>query len=213
MPSEAVLPGAGFLAYDGHMNLWLAILAATLGALVGGWGFYAMGAMLGRERTKWIVEKMPLLEVEDFYKCERIFAKWGGMAVLVGRCVPMVRSFISIPAGIERMSFWRFTLYTFVGSAVWNSLWIGLGFAFGPAIKPLLEEFSGILSSAVVAIVALLLLWFVAVRVRKLIRIRRGLEPLPAESATPEPLVGGSTAPEPTAPVTGESHSPRHRLD
>ncbi|MDA8368750.1 MAG: DedA family protein [Nocardiopsaceae bacterium] len=169
MPSEAVLPGAGFLAYEGQMNLWLAILAATLGALVGGWGFYFLGALLGRERTKWLVEKTPLLEVEDFYKAERFFARWGGVAVLIGRCVPLVRSFISIPAGIERMSFWKFSVYTFVGSAVWNSLWIGLGYAFGPAIKPVLERWSGMLSTIVLVIVALLVLWFVVVRVRKIV--------------------------------------------
>ncbi|MFC3994548.1 DedA family protein [Nocardiopsis sediminis] len=177
MPSEAVLPGAGFLAYEGHMNVWLAITAATIGALLGAWGFYFLGALLGRERTRWIVEKTPLLEVEDFYKAERVFSRWGGIAVLVGRCVPMVRSFISIPAGIERMSFWKFSLYTTVGSAVWNSIWIGLGYAFGPAIKPVLEEWSGVLSNVVVVIVALLVLWFVVVRVRKQILIRRGVLP------------------------------------
>ncbi|GAB3211793.1 DedA family protein [Marinactinospora endophytica] len=177
MPSEAVLPGAGFLAYDGKMNLWLAILAATLGALVGAWGFYALGALLGRERTKWLVEKTPLLEVEDFYKAEAFFSRWGGIAVLIGRCVPLVRSFISIPAGIERMPFWRFSLYTFVGSAVWNGLWIGLGYAFGPAIKPVLEEWSGVISNAVLVVIAVLFVWFIVVRVRKIMRRRNGGEP------------------------------------
>lgn len=177
MPSEAVLPGAGFLAYEGEMNVWLAILAATLGALVGAWGFYALGALLGRERTKWLVEKTPLLEVDDFYKAERFFTRWGGLAVLFGRCVPIVRSFVSIPAGIERMNFWRFSFYTTVGSAVWNGLWIGLGYGFGPVIKPVLEEWSGILSYIVVAIIGLLLLWFVVVRVRKIL-IKRQERPV-----------------------------------
>ncbi|PSK98185.1 membrane protein DedA with SNARE-associated domain [Murinocardiopsis flavida] len=173
MPSEAVLPGAGFLAYEGEMNVWLAIVAATLGALVGAWGFYAIGALLGRDRTKWLVEKTPLLEVEDFYKAERFFTRWGGLAVLVGRCVPIVRSFVSIPAGIERMNFWRFSFYTTVGSAAWNGLWIGLGYGFGPVIKPVLEEWSGILSYVVVAIIGLLMLWFVVVRVRKILANRQ----------------------------------------
>ncbi|WP_067971424.1 DedA family protein [Nocardiopsis trehalosi] len=186
MPSEAVLPGAGFLAYDGQMNLWLAILAATLGALVGAWGFYLLGALLGRERTRWLVEKTPLLEVEDFYKAERFFARYGGVAVLIGRCVPLVRSFISIPAGIERMSFWKFSLYTTIGSGVWNGLWIGLGYGFGPAIKPVLEEWSGVLSNVVVGAIALLLLWFVVVRVRKILRRRRdGDHSAPGRHRTP----------------------------
>ncbi|MFD3684351.1 DedA family protein [Nocardiopsis sp. NPDC058631] len=172
MPSEAVLPGAGFLAYDGHMNVWLAIVWATVGCLVGAWGFYAIGALLGRDRTKWLVEKTPLLEVEDFYKAERFFARFGGLAVLLGRCVPLVRSFISVPAGIERMPILKFSVYTVIGSAVWNSIWIGLGYAFGPAIKPILVQWSGLISNIVLAVIALLFLWFVVVRVRKLLRAR-----------------------------------------
>ncbi|MEU0238141.1 DedA family protein [Nocardiopsis sp. NPDC006198] len=172
MPSEAVLPGAGFLAYDGHMNVWLAILWATIGCLVGAWGFYAIGALLGRDRTKWLVEKTPLLEVEDFYKAERFFARFGGLAVLLGRCVPLVRSFISVPAGIERMPILKFSVYTVIGSAVWNSIWIGLGYAFGPAIKPILVQWSGLISNIVLVVIALLFLWFVIVRVRKLLKAR-----------------------------------------
>ncbi|MEE2035740.1 DedA family protein [Nocardiopsis sp. CT-R113] len=172
MPSEAVLPGAGFLAYDGHMNVWLAIMWATIGCLVGAWGFYAIGALLGRERTKWLVEKTPLLEVEDFYKAERFFSRFGGLAVLLGRCVPLVRSFISVPAGIERMPILKFSVYTVIGSAVWNSIWIGLGYAFGPAIKPILVQWSGLISNIVLVIIALLFLWFVVVRVRKILKAR-----------------------------------------
>jgi len=172
MPSEAVLPGAGFLAYDGHMNVWLAIMWATIGCLVGAWGFYAIGALMGRERTKWLVEKTPLLEVEDFYKAERFFSRFGGLAVLLGRCVPLVRSFISVPAGIERMPILKFSVYTVIGSAVWNSIWIGLGYAFGPAIKPILVQWSGLISNIVLVIIALLFLWFVVVRVRKILKAR-----------------------------------------
>lgn len=116
IPSEAVLPGAGFLAYDGRMNFWLAWAAATLGALAGAWIWYAVGAALGRDRTRRLVGRIPLLDHEDFDKSEAFFNRWGGVAVLVGRCVPLVRSFISIPAGIERMSFAHFTAYTLIGS-------------------------------------------------------------------------------------------------
>ncbi|QUX31912.1 DedA family protein [Nocardiopsis akebiae] len=173
MPSEAVLPGAGFLAYAGHMNVWLAILWATIGCLVGAWGFYAIGALLGRERTAWLVEKTPLLEIEDFYKAERFFARFGGVAVLLGRCVPLVRSFISVPAGIERMPLFKFSLYTVIGSAVWNTIWIGLGYVFGPAIEPVLVQWSGVISNIVVVLIGLLVLWFILARVYKRTRARR----------------------------------------
>lgn len=173
IPSEAVLPGAGFLAYDGQMNAWLAWLAATLGAVIGAWLWYWIGAALGARRTRALVGRIPLMEFEDFDRAEAFFAKWGGVAVFVGRCVPLVRSFVSIPAGIERMNFAKFTGYTLAGSGLWNGLWIGLGYAFGPAIRPVLEQWSGVLSNAVLVVIAVLVVWFVVVRVRRLIRLRR----------------------------------------
>lgn len=165
IPSEAVLPGAGFLAYDGRMNFWCAWALATLGALVGAWAWYAIGALIGRDRTRRLVGRIPLMDHDDFDRAEAFFAKWGGVAVFVGRCVPLVRSFISIPAGIERMGFGRFTAYTALGSGIWNGVWIGLGFAFGPAIKPVLEQWSGLLSDAVIVIVLALIAWFVIARI------------------------------------------------
>ncbi|GMA30286.1 DedA family protein [Litorihabitans aurantiacus] len=167
IPSEAVLPVAGFLAYEGRMNGWWAWVAATLGALVGAWLWWLIGRALGRDRTRRIVGAIPLMDTDDFDRAEKVFQRWGTTAVLVGRCVPLVRSFISIPAGIERMPFWTFSLYTTLGSAVWNGIWVGLGVAFGPAIKPILEEWSGILSNAVLVVIALLVVWFVVSRLRR----------------------------------------------
>ena len=168
IPSEAVLPGAGFLAYEGRMSFWLAWLAATLGALIGAWLWYVVGAALGRDRTRALVGRIPLMEYEDFDKAETFFNKWGVVAVLFGRCVPLVRSFVSIPAGIEKMHFGKFSFYTAVGSGVWNGIWIGLGFLFGPTIKPILENWSGIISNAVLVVIAVLVLWFVVARIRKI---------------------------------------------
>ena len=170
IPSEALLPGAGFLAYEGRMSFWGAWLAATLGVLVGALIWYGIGAALGRDRTRRLVGRIPLMETEDFDKAEAFFQRWGGAAVLFGRCVPLVRSFISIPAGIERMPLWKFTGYTFAGSAIWDGIWVGLGFAFGPAIAPILEQWSGLISKGVLAVIALLFLWFIVAR---LLKIRR----------------------------------------
>lgn len=165
IPSEAVLPGAGFLAYDGRMNFWWAWALATLGALVGAWAWYGIGALIGRDRTRRLVGKVPLMDTDDFDKAEAFFARWGGAAVFFGRCVPLVRSFVSIPAGIERMGFMRFTAYTVAGSGIWNGIWIGLGYAFGPAIRPVLEQWSGVLSDAVIVVIVALVLWFVVARI------------------------------------------------
>lgn len=177
IPSEAILPGAGFLAYDGRMSFWWALVAATLGSVVGAWVWYGLGAALGRRRTRRIFEKMPLVDAEDFDKAESFFDRWGGLAVLLGRCVPIVRSFISVPAGIERMSLVVFTAYTTLGSLVWNGIWIGLGFGFGPAIEPVLEQWSGVLSKIVVGVILALLAWFVVARLRRNARRRREADP------------------------------------
>lgn len=166
IPSEAVLPAAGYLAFEGRMNPYWAIAAATVGSLLGAWGWWAAGAAMGRERTLALVERLPLLDREDFERAETFFTRWGPAAVLVGRCVPLVRSFISIPAGIARMPFWSFSLYTLIGSVIWNSLWIGLGFGLGPAMEPVLTQWSGTLSTIVVVTVAALAALWVARRLR-----------------------------------------------
>lgn len=173
IPSEAVLPGAGFLAFEGRMSFWLAWVAATAGALIGAWAWYWIGAALGRDRTRRLVGRVPLMEHEDFDRAEAFFTRWGGMAVFFGRCVPLVRSFISIPAGVERMPFWTFSAYTAAGSGLWNGVWIGLGFAFGPAIKPILEQWSGVLSDIVVVAILALMFWFVVARLVKRAKARR----------------------------------------
>ncbi|WP_090152167.1 DedA family protein [Leucobacter sp. L43] len=173
IPSEALLPGAGFLAYEGRLNFWFAWAMATLGALVGAWVWYAIGAAFGRDRTRRVVGKIPLMDHDDFDRAEVFFSRWGGTAVLLGRCVPLVRSFISIPAGIERMSIAKFSMYTLLGSGVWNGIWIGLGYAFGPAIKPILEQWSGVLSDAIIVIIVALFLWFVIARLVRNARRKR----------------------------------------
>lgn len=154
------------------MNVWIAWAAATLAALLGALLWYGVGATVGRARTRKIVGKVPLLDVEDFDRAVAFFARWGGLTVLIGRCVPLVRSFISIPAGIERMNLQKFCLYTLLGSGVWNGIWIGSGFAFGPAIRVTLERWSGLLSNVVLAVFILALAWFVVARLMKRWRAR-----------------------------------------
>jgi membrane protein DedA with SNARE-associated domain len=175
LPSEAILPAAGFLAYEGRMNVWYAWLAANTASLLGALVWFGIGASIGRTRVRAMVGKIPLLDVEDFDRAEVFFTRWGGLAVLVGRCVPLVRSFVSIPAGVARMSLLKFCFYTLIGSSIWNGIWIGLGFAFGPAIRVSLERWSELLSQAVLVIMGAMLLWFILARLRK--KMRPGLTP------------------------------------
>ena len=172
IPSEAILPGAGYLAWEGKMNFWGAWVAATIGAVLGALIWYAIGAALGPARTRRFINAVPLMDGRDYDRASAFFQKWGNTAILLGRCVPLVRSFISVPAGIERMRLWSFVIYTTVGSALWNGIWVGLGFAFGPAIQPVLEEWSGVLSTVVVVAVVAVVAVFVGVRLVRRFRQR-----------------------------------------
>lgn len=167
VPSEVMLPGAGFLAYEGRMSYWGALLAATCASLLGALLWYGLGAALGPHRTRALLEAVPLMDGQDMDRASAFFDRWGGPAVLVGRCVPLVRSVISVPAGIVRMRTVTFVVYTVIGSGVWNAIWIGLGFVFGPAIQPVLERWSQVLSNLTLAVIGALLVLFVLRRVRR----------------------------------------------
>jgi SNARE associated golgi protein-like protein len=131
IPSEVILPSAGFAAASGSMGLVSAIVWATIGSVVGALALYALGAWFGRARFYSLASKIPFVKEADIERAEAWFVRRGPLAVLLGRVVPVVRSLISIPAGIERMKLLPFTLYTAIGSALWNSVLIGAGYALG----------------------------------------------------------------------------------
>lgn len=131
IPSEVILPVAGYVASQGGMSLTLAVLAATVGAAVGALALYAIGAWVGPERIRRWLERMPLMEVSDLDRTEAWFARHGAAAVAVGRCVPVVRSLISVPAGVERMALGTFVALTALGSLVWNAGLVGAGYVLG----------------------------------------------------------------------------------
>ena len=131
IPSEVILHSAGFAAASGSMGLVSAIVWATIGSVVGALALYALGAWFGRARFYSLASKIPFVKEADIERAEAWFVRRGPLAVLLGRVVPVVRSLISIPAGIERMKLLPFTLYTAIGSALWNSVLIGAGYALG----------------------------------------------------------------------------------
>jgi membrane protein DedA with SNARE-associated domain len=164
IPSEVVLPLAGFLAGQGRMALPLVIGAATVGSLLGALALYALGATVGRERLARALERLPLADADDLDRAEGWFERHGGTAVLTGRLVPVVRSLVSIPAGVNRFPLLRFSAYTLLGSAVYNTVLIVLGYQLGQQWQSV-GEYSSLLSTAVVA---LLVLAVVVVVVRRL---------------------------------------------
>ena len=133
VPSEVILPLAGFRARTGALNVWLAWPAATAGSVLGAIALYGLGAWLGYDRLHALAGKrwFFLTSQKDLDRGQRIFGRHGGKVVLLGRCVPVIRSLVSIPAGIVRMPLPRFLLLTAIGSGVWNALFIGLGWYLG----------------------------------------------------------------------------------
>ena len=131
IPSELFLPFAGFLANRGEFSLWSALAWATLGALLGSLVMYGIGAKLGRDRTRRLLDRLPIVDDDDLDSAEDWFDRHGRKAVMIGRCVPGVRSFVSLPAGIERMPLPAFLGYTLVGTVAWNALLIGAGWLLG----------------------------------------------------------------------------------
>jgi membrane protein DedA with SNARE-associated domain len=188
LPSEVFLPLAGFAAARGDLSLVAAIVWTTIGSVVGAVFLYGLGAALGRQRLRAIVDRMPLVDVADVDKAEEWFARHGPKAVFFGRMVPLVRSLISVPAGVERMSFVLFLLLTAAGSLIWNSVFVLLGYALGENWH-LVEGYAGILSRVVLVAIVVAVVVFVVRRIR---RRRAG------EQAAPEPAEEEHTVRIPT---------------
>ena len=157
IPSEAVLGLAGVLINEGRMSVVPVVLFATLGSLLGAIFFYAVGWALGPRRSHLFLDRLPLVETADVDKTFEWFARHGRSAVFFGRMVPIVRSFISVPAGVVRMPFGQFLLFTAGGSLIWNSVLIGLGVAAGDFVRENLQY----LDYAVVVAVVVAVSWFV----------------------------------------------------
>lgn len=174
IPSELILPLAGFTAASGAFGPWEAVIWATVGSVVGALMLYGIGAWLGRRRMYRIADWLPLVDFEDVEKTERWFNKFGYWTVFLGRMVPIFRSLISIPAGIERMNLWLFTLFSLLGSAIWNTIFVWGGFLLGDnwhLVSDYADIFSNIVLIAVVAFIA----WWVIARVLR--NRRRGQDP------------------------------------
>lgn len=169
LPSEVILPLAGFTAAQGTLGLVEVLIWTTVGSVVGALALYGIGAWLGRRRMYAIVERMPLIKTADVERTERWFNRHGSKAVFFGRMIPIFRSLISIPAGIERMPLLRFTLLTTAGSAIWNTIFVLAGYFLG-ANWHVVEDYAGVFQKVVIAVVAVAVVAWVIVRVRQLRR-------------------------------------------
>lgn len=166
IPSELILPLAGFTAAQGRFSLVEALVWTTAGSVIGALIVYLVGYFFGRERTRKLITMLPLVKESDFDHAERWFRKHGTKAVFFGRMVPLVRSFISVPAGIERMPFWMFLSLTALGSLLWNSIFVVAGYFLG-ANWHVVDEYAGIFQYVVIGAIVIALAVFVVKRVRE----------------------------------------------
>jgi membrane protein DedA with SNARE-associated domain len=165
LPSEVILPLAGFSASRGDLSLAGALFWTTAGSVAGAVVLYWIGALIGRDRLRTVVDRMPLLKLSDVDRAEAWFARHGGKAVLLGRMVPIFRSLISVPAGVERMRFGVFLLYTTLGSLIWNTTFVLAGYVLGENWH-LIESSVGLYSKIVLVVVLVAAAAFVGLRIR-----------------------------------------------
>ncbi|MGL3151272.1 DedA family protein [Microbacterium sp. A82] len=175
LPSEIILPLAGFAAAQGTLGLIEVLIWTTIGSVVGALALYGIGAWLGRRRMYAIAQRMPLIKVEDVERTEAWFDRHGSKAVFFGRMIPIFRSLISIPAGIERMPLLRFTLLTTAGSAIWNTIFVLAGFYLG-ANWHVVEEYAGVFQKIVIAVVVIAVVTWIIIRIRQVRRKRLAVD-------------------------------------
>jgi membrane protein DedA with SNARE-associated domain len=164
IPSEVVLPAAGLWAREngGLGALVLMVLAATVGSVVGAWALYAFAASIGPDRLRALVVRRGRwvgLEESDLERAESWFDQRDEKAVLMCRCVPLVRSLVSIPAGFRHMDRVRFTVYTAAGSLVWNTALIVVGYVAASHQETVADVISTV-QYVVVAVVVGAVGWF-----------------------------------------------------
>ena len=172
IPSEVILPFAGYLSQAGELNLGWLIVWSTVASLAGALVLYGLGAAIGLERAiRWIAWTR-LVSLSDLERGADWFHRFGKWSVLVGRLIPGVRSLISLPAGADRMPLLVFSLFTVLGSGLWNTLLIGVGAALGTQ-HHLLEQWLEYLDLVVYSAIAIAVVVLIARRVREARRMKR----------------------------------------
>ena len=169
IPSEIVLPFAGFVAQRGDGSVAVMIFAATIGAVIGALVLYGIAAVIGPDRLAMFVARFGRwfgVKPADLVRAEQWFDRHAVAAVLLGRCVPLIRSIVSIPAGFRRMSLVPFLLYTALGSLVWNTALIGAGAILGDQWDRV-EPYVATLQWLVIAVVALFVVRFAVGKFRR----------------------------------------------
>ncbi|MCT4783362.1 MULTISPECIES: DedA family protein [Exiguobacterium] len=169
IPSEVVLLFGGFFAVKTDLMIWLVIVAATAGAIAGAVLLYAIGLYLDVEQIeKWTKKygKWIRLDLDDVHKADAWFDRYGGWMVFFGRLMPVVRSLISLPAGMSNMPFVKFLLLSTAGTLIWNSILIFIGIRVGENWESILR-YLDVYSYVIYALLAVALIVYVIWRKRR----------------------------------------------
>jgi membrane protein DedA with SNARE-associated domain len=167
IPSEVVLPLAGFRASTGALNVVAVWVWSTVGSVVGALILYGLGAWLGYDRLhrlaghRWFV----ISSQKDLERGQDFFERHGSKVVLLARCVPFLRSVVSIPAGVVGMPIVKFLTLTAIGSGVWNAVFVALGWLLGERWDSV-QSWIGPVSYVVLGLVAIGLIWLIVRKLR-----------------------------------------------
>lgn len=166
IPSEVVLPLAGFLAQQGRLGLVWVLVASVVGSVAGALVLYGVARRIGPQRATALVARLPLVDADDVERASGWFERHGRAAVFFGRLVPGVRSLISLPAGAQRMPVLQFVAYTTAGSAVWCAVLVGLGYALGTQWQRV-GSYADLFGWVVVGVLVLVVVLLAVRRVRR----------------------------------------------
>ncbi|OGE86349.1 MAG: alkaline phosphatase [Candidatus Doudnabacteria bacterium RIFCSPHIGHO2_02_FULL_46_11] len=159
LPSEIIMPFAGFLVHEGRFTLFGAALSGAIGSVLGSWVIYFIALKGGRP----LVERYGhyvFISKSDLDKADGFFKKYGAWSTFIGRMLPIVRTYISVPAGIAKTPFWSFTLAAFVGSFIWSYILAFLGMKLGAHWESLHEQLRGF-DVAIAILIVLSLVWYI----------------------------------------------------
>lgn len=164
IPSEVIMSVAGIAASQGRFDFTLLVLVGTFGCIIGNLFWFEIGRRFGYERLRPFVDRWGrwlTIEWRDIEKMHAFFSRWGGVTVFIFRFMPIGRTVISIPAGLMRMPFWAFILYTTAGSLVWNLILVGVGFWLGANFDTI-EHWVAPIVTGILVVLVLAYLWRVS---------------------------------------------------